>query len=108
MTDKVINYTDEQVASLMAGYDGSADEATRDAQIAQLADEVGKSAASVRAKLTHLGVYVPKAKAPAGKNTVRKAELVQRIADALDVDVDVAGSLEKANKNILVRIIDAL
>ena len=49
MTDKVKNYTDEQVAVLIAGYDPEADEATRKAQIAALSDEVGKSAASVRA-----------------------------------------------------------
>jgi hypothetical protein len=108
MTDKTVNYTDEMVAVLRAGYDGSADEATRDAQVAQLADEVGKSAASIRAKLTREGLYVPKAKAPAGKAVVRKAELVQAIADAMDVDVDVIGSLEKATKVTLNRVLNAL
>ena len=34
MTDKVVNYTDEMVHRLHSGYDGSADEATRDAQVA--------------------------------------------------------------------------
>ena len=108
MSDKVTNYSDEQVARLIAVYDPSSTEAERTDQIAQLADEVGKSAASVRAKLTYEGVYVPKAKVPAGKNIVRKADLVQQIADQLDVDVDIIGSLEKATKNVLVRLINAL
>jgi hypothetical protein len=108
MSEKVTNYSAEQVARLIAVYDPSATEAERTDQIAQLADEVGKSAASVRAKLTYEGVYVPKAKIPAGKNTIRKAELVQAIADKLEVDVDVIGSLEKATKNVLARLYRAL
>ena len=108
MTDKTVNYTDEAVAVLHAGYDGSADEATRKAQVVALGDELGKSPASIRAKLTREGIYVPNAKAPAGKAPVRKAQIVQVIADALDVEVDVVGSLEKATKNTLIRIANAL
>ena len=108
MTDKTVNYTDEMVAVLRAGYDGSADEATRDAQILALGEQLGKNVASIRAKLTREGLYVPKAKAPAGKAVVRKAQLVQVIADRLNVDVDVVGSLEKATKNTLIRIANAL
>ena len=104
MTEKTVNYTEAQVAALAAGYDGSADEATRKAQIVALSDELGKNLASVRAKLTHMGIYVPNAKAPAGKAVVRKATLVQAIADQLEVDVDVVGSLEKATKNTLIRL----
>lgn len=105
MTDKTVNYTDEMVARLHEGYDGEADEATRDAQVAQLAEELGKSAQSIRAKLTRERLYVPKAKAPAGKATVRKAQIVTAIAKAMEVDEDVVGSLEKANKNTLLRVL---
>jgi len=108
MTDKTVNYTDAMVASLHAGYDGIETEATRKAQVSALALELGKSEPSIRAKLTREGIYVAFTKAPAGKATIRKAELVQTIADKLDVDVDVIGSLEKATKNVLVRLIDAL
>lgn len=108
MPAKEVNYTVEMEARLAEVYDGQADEATRDAQIAQLADEVGKSAASVRAKLTHMGLYVPKAKAPAGKNTVRKAVIVDAIADKLGVPSEVMESLEKANKVALAHIYNAL
>jgi hypothetical protein len=108
MTEKVVNYTDEMVEALHAGYDGTADEATRDAQVAALADEVGRSAASVRAKLTREGIYVPKAKAPAGKATIRKAQLVTAIARELEVDEDVVGSLEKATKVALAKVLIGL
>lgn len=103
-----VNYSDEAVARLAEVYDGEADEAQRDAQVAQLAEELGKSAASIRAKLTREGLYVPKAKAPKGKNTVRKAELVAAIAKLLGEDEDVVGSLEKATKLTLAKVYRAL
>jgi hypothetical protein len=108
MTEKTPNYTEEMEAVLRDMYDPEADEETRDAQVAQIADEVGRSAASVRAKLTNMKLYVPKAKAPAGKNTVRKADLVAEIASKLGADEDVLGSLEKANKNALSLVLKAL
>ena len=108
MTDITPNYTDAMVEALHAGYDGTASDEDRKAQVTALAVEVGRSEPSVRAKLTREGIYVPLTKAPAGKAPVRKAELVQDIADALDVDVDVIGSLEKATKNVLVRLKEAL
>ena len=108
MADKVVNYTDEMVARLHAVYDGEASEAERDAQIVALSEELGRSPASIRAKLTHEGIYVPKAKAPAGKAVVRKATLVAAIAAKLDVAEEVMESLEKANKNVLLRLYNAL
>ena len=108
MSEKNVNYTDEMVARLHEVYDGEASEKDRDAQVAQLAEELGKSPASVRAKLTREGVYVAKSKAPAGKAGVRKADLVTAIAEKLGVDEDVVGSLEKATKNALTRVNDAL
>lgn len=108
MTVKVVNYTDEMVARMKEVYDGSASDADRKAQVAALAAELGKSEASVRAKLTSEGVYVPYSKAPAGKNTVRKATLVAAIAAQLDVAEEVVESLEKANKVALALIYKAL
>ena len=108
MSEKVVNYTDEMVARLHEVYDGTADEEVRDAQVAQLAEELGKSAQSIRAKLTREKLYVPKAKVPAGKNTVRKAALVAAIADELGMDHDAAGSLEKVTKVVLINLVKAL
>jgi len=108
MTVKQVNYTEQMVAVLQAGYDGSAAEEVRDAQIKDLAVEVNRSAASVRAKLTHLGLYVPKAKVEAGKGAVRKATIVAAIAAQLGVAEEAVESLEKANKAVLARIYTAL
>ena len=108
MTEKTVNYTDEMVARLHEVYDGDAAEEVRDAQVAQLADELGKSPASIRAKLTREGLYVPKAKAPAGKASVTKAQLVTAIAAEMNVDEDVIGSLEKATKVALGKVLAAL
>ena len=108
MTEKTVNYTAEATARLHEVYDGTASDEARKEQVAALAGELGKSAGSIRAKLTREGIYVALNKAPAGKAPVRKAQIVQVIADKLDVDVDVIGSLEKATKNTLIRIANAL
>ena len=108
MTEKTPNYTDQMVASLREDYHPEATDEVRKAQVAILAEQLDRSEASIRAKLTNLKLYVPYTKAPAGKATVRKAVIVQAIADILVVDVDVIGSLEKATKNTLIRLYQAL
>jgi len=108
MPEKTVNYTPEMVARLHEVYNGEATEVERDEQIGTLAEELGKSPASIRAKLTHEGIYVPKAKAPAGKGSVRKATLVRAIAEKMEVAEEVMESLEKANKNVLIRLYNAL
>ena len=107
MTEKTPNYTEEMVARLHEVYDGNADVEDRDAQVAQLAEELGKSAASIRAKLTREGVYVPKGTST-GKASIKKADLVAEIASKLGVLEDVVGSLEKATKKSLQLISNAL
>jgi len=106
--EKAVNYTPEMVEALHAGYDPEASDEARKAQVAALAAQLGKSEGSIRAKLTHEGIYVTLTKAPAGKNTVRKAAIVTAIAGALEVDEDVIGSLEKATKNTLILVFNAL
>ena len=108
MTDKTVNYSDEAVARMLEVYDGDATDEVRKAQIRQLADELAKKEASIRAKLTHLKVYVTLTKAPKGVPAIRKAQLVQAIADEIDADVDVVGSLEKATKVALAKVLIAL
>ena len=108
MTDKPVNYTPEMVEALEAGYDGSADEAVRVAQVSALADELGRKEASIRAKLTHLGLYVPKAPVEPKAKGVLKADLVMQIAAKIGADEDVVGSLEKATKVALTKVLEAL
>lgn len=108
MPDKTPNYTDAMVEQLHEGYDPEASEDVRVAQVARLASELGKNTRSIIAKLTRMQLYVPKVKAPAGKAPIRKAALVLIIAEQLNVDPDIIGSLEKATKNTLLRIAQAL
>jgi len=108
MTDKTPNYTDEMVARLHEVYDPQSSEAQREESVAQLADELNKKPASIRAKLTREGVYVAKAKVEKAKAGPTKAMLVAAIAKTLAVDEDTVGSLEKANKNALTAVLAAL
>ena len=108
MSEKTVNYTDEMVARLHEVYDSNADEAIREQQIEQLASELGKNKASIRAKLTRERVYVAKSQASKAPASPRKAVIVSAIAQKLGVDEDVVGSLEKATKNTLIRVYNAL
>jgi len=108
MKEKVKNYSDEQVARLYQVYNPEASELDRMAQVASLVEELEKSQPSVIAKLTREKLYVPKAKAPAGKNPIKKDALVTLIAQLMEVDEDVIGSLEKATKNTLNILVKAL
>ena len=108
MTEQVVNYSQDKIERMLSVYEPVATDEERDVQIAILAEELGKSLPSIRAKLTHLGVYVPKFKVQAGKAGPSKAALVAAIAAELDVQEEVIESLEKANKQTLARVLAAL
>ncbi len=99
MTDKTKNYTKEQEASMMAEYKMNPTRATVDV----IAEELGKSAKSVIAKLVTLKVYVkaePKTKT--GKPVVKKSELVAKINAHYGFEMP---SLVKATKSDLENLI---
>ena len=101
MTAKTQNYTPEQTQQIVAAYqDGTTVEA--------IAQALGKSTRSVVAKLSREGVYVSKAKAPGAAPTVKKADLVDRLATKLNVAPEVVDSLEKATKETLELLVEAL
>lgn len=64
---------------------------------------------SVIAKLSSLGLYK---KAPymnkQGQPPIKKEEYVERIAEALEVNLELLDSLEKCNKNVLKMLLEAL
>ena len=68
MTDKIVNYTPEQTAQLVANYKAGA-------TVEALATMFGKTTRSVVAKLSREGVYTAKSKA-SGVARVKKADLV--------------------------------
>jgi response regulator RpfG family c-di-GMP phosphodiesterase len=94
------NYTPEQTTELVTGYQSGK-------TVEQLAETLGKTVRSVVAKLSREGVYVAKTKAT-GQHRVRKAELVDKLATACGVAPEVFESLEKANHEVLERLVAEL
>ena len=99
-TEAKSNYTPEQTQTLVAGYQAGE-------TVEQLAETLGKTVRSVVAKLSREGVYVAKTKAT-GQARVRKAELVDRLAQHCGVAPEVFESLEKANHDVLEALVARL
>jgi hypothetical protein len=98
MGEKNVNYTQAQEAEMAERYEACDTDNQRAAEVDAIARDFGKTVRSVRAKLVRLGVYVAKAKAPAGKRPETKEKIVSDIAGALGVNVETLNGLEKANK----------
>ena len=93
------NYTAEQTAALVSGYQAGA-------SVEALATQLGKSTRSIVAKLSREGVYQAKSKATVAR--VKKADLVDAIANRIGVAPETFDSLEKANHEVLEAILDNL
>jgi hypothetical protein len=87
MTDKTVNYTPEQTATVISLY-------TTGNSVEMIAEQMGKSVRSIVAKLSREGVYIPKTPAK-GQGRVTKADLINRIAKKFDIDPLAIASLEK-------------
>ena len=92
MTEKVVNYTPEQTKDMVTKYQSGM-------PVEMIARELGKTTRSVVAKLSREGVYVAKTKATQPR--VKKADLVDKLAQACGVQAEVFESLEKANLEVL-------
>ena len=108
-TEKTVNYTTEQTAAILAGYDPKADEATRKAQVEALAVQFGKTVRSIVAKLSREKVYIAKAyTTKKGEKPIKKdthADAIGAILRLTDGEIE---SLTKANKTALEKIFKAL
>ena len=93
MTATTTQYTAEQTTAMVEGY-------TSGTSVEQLAQDLGKSARSVIAKLSREGVYKAKEKSSA-TTRVTKAQLIEQIAAKLEVPSEKLESLEKATKEAL-------
>lgn len=64
---------------------------------------------SIIAKLTSMGIYKKKQYlTKRGELPVKKEEYIDRLAAALNANVELLGSLEKVNKNVLKMLVEAL
>ena len=105
MATKKVNYTPEQTRALVADYQACETQDAREDCVEQFAILYGKSAQSIRAKLTSEGVYVAKAyKTKKGEKPESKAAIVASIAAILGCPEETVESLEKANKAALTLI----
>ncbi len=100
---KVQNYTPEQTKKIVDAYTAEPTQATVDA----LAEQLGKTARSVVAKLSKEQVYKSKAKEP-GKREMLKSEMVAEIAGFLGRTEEQMESLEKATGPALMAVLQAL
>ena len=100
MTATPQNYTPEQTLQLVEGYKAGQ-------TVEMLAQAMGKTTRSVVAKLSREGVYQAKQRAT-GQARVRKAELVDQLAQACGVAPEVFESLEKANHDVLEALVARL
>lgn len=101
---KTANYSDAQIAILKAKYTG-ADNAT---EVVAIAAEVGKTPASVRAKLSSMGIYKTAEKAATTTEKVNKMVLADKIGDAVGLSEAEREGLSKATKSALEKVLARL
>lgn len=98
MVVKMTTYTKEIVAKLITDYQSGR-------PVDQLAQDLQVPQRSVIAKLSSLGVYQRKQyKNKRGEAPRKKAEIIEKVAMLLEINLELCESLEKVNKGILERI----
>jgi len=90
-----MKYTPELTQKLVADYNSKV-------PLEEIASTLGVPTRSVIAKLSSLGVYQKKSYLnKRGEVPVSKAEMIDNLADLLNVSAEVLESLEKTNKSVL-------
>ena len=102
MTTKVVNYTAEQTAKIVADYKAGV-------SVESIAQNLGKSVRSIVAKLSREGVYQKKVRTTkTGEMVVKKDAHADAIGAILGLPENDIESLTKANKSALAKIFSAL
>ena len=93
-----VNYTPEQVDLMKEQYTKNPSRET----VENLAETLDKSIKSIIGKLSREGVYRKTVyKTKTGEDPETKKEIVERIADTLDIDYEPVAGLEKSPKAAL-------
>lgn len=100
-TEKIVQYTPEQTEQVVFAY------VTEGKTVEDIATAVGKSVRSVVAKLSREGVYKAKVKARVGRG-LTKSQMIDSMASTLGVPAEQLESLEKASKEALEAVLEAL
>ena len=99
---KTNRYTTELVETLVQQYQSGV-------LVPELAQQHDLPVRSIIAKLSQLGVYERKGyRTKNGEVPVPKRELIERLGELLDEELELLDSLEKVNKRILKKLIDRL
>lgn len=102
MSEKMVNYTPEMTAQMIADYKGGV-------SVEMIAQNLGKTVRSVVAKLSREGVYQKKEYvSKTGEKPVKKDTHADAIGAILGMSEGEIDSLTKANKSALVKIFQAL
>jgi hypothetical protein len=102
MAEKVVNYTPEQTAKMVADY-------AQGVTVESIAESMGKTVRSVVAKLSREGVYKKKEYvSKTGEKPVKKDAHADAIGAILQLSEGEIDSLTKANKSALKTIFEAL
>ena len=102
MAEKVVNYTPEQTAKMVADY-------AQGVTVESIAESLGKTVRSVVAKLSREGVYRKKEYvSKTGEKPVKKDAHAEAIGAILQLSEGEVDSLTKANKSALKTIFEAL
>jgi transposase-like protein len=100
MTATVQNYSPEMTKQIVEAYQNGQ-------SVEAIAENTGKSSRSIVAKLSREGVYQAKTRAK-GVSMVRKADLITEIAHSIGTSEELIESLEKATKEALELIAQAV
>ena len=93
-----INYTEKQVEHMIDAYKKDPSRETVEA----LAEDLDKSVKSIIGKLSREGVYKKTVyKTKTGEDPETKKEIVQELAERLDINYEAVAGLEKAPKTAL-------
>lgn len=98
-----MNYSEKETAYIIEEYSKNPTRETVDL----LAEKLNKTPKSVIGKLSREGVYRRNVyKTKAGENPITKEELVQLIAESMDLEIQAVAGLEKAPKAVLKRLLE--
>jgi len=100
-----VNYTEEQVELMIEAYKSNPSRET----VENLAEDLDKSIKSIIGKLSREGVYKKTVyKTKTGEDPETKKQIVQDLADKLDINYEAVAGLEKAPKTALKILREAI
>lgn len=100
-----VNYNEEQVKFMIAEYSSNPTRET----VENLAEELDKSVKSIIGKLSREGVYKKtEYLTKTGEKPITKLELVEELAELLEINSTALAGLEKAPKSALKALREAI